>query len=69
MSLEPQSTGPAVLKPTDLRMLQRVLETTLPAGASAREREAHAATLVTLFKSGITSEDELVSTLTGSPGA
>jgi hypothetical protein len=62
-----QLKGRAVLTPIDIKMLQRVLEATLPAGASAKEREAHAATLVTLFKSGITREENLVSTFTGSP--
>lgn len=69
MGFEQQPKGGAVLKPTDIQMLQRVLEATLPGGASAREREAHAATLVTLFKSGITREENLLSTFSGSPAA
>jgi hypothetical protein len=70
--MERQQTSGTFFKPADiqmLQMLQRVLQTTLPVGASPREREAHAAKLVTLFKSGLTSEDKLVSAVTGSPGA
>lgn len=67
--MERQQTSGTFLKPADIQMLQRVPQTTLPVGASPREREAHAATLVTLFKSGLTSEDKLVSAVTGSPGA
>jgi len=69
MKFEQQPKGGAVLKPIDIQMLQRVLEATLPDGASAKEREAHAATLVTLFKSGITREENLISTFTGAPTA
>ena len=57
MRHEQQPKSGTVLRPTDIQVLQRVLEATLPAGASTKEREAHATTLVTLFKSGITREE------------
>jgi hypothetical protein len=65
MSMKQQAASAGILKPSDLELLRRVLEITLPAGASEKEREAHACTLITLFKSGVVREDELVETFTG----
>jgi hypothetical protein len=67
MSRKRQAASTGILKPSDLELLRHVLEITLPAGASAKEREAHACTLITLFKSGVVREDELVETFTGTP--
>ena len=64
MSRKRQAASTGILKPSDLELLRHVLEITLPAGASAKEREAHACTLITLFKSGVVREDELVETFT-----
>ncbi|MER9091518.1 hypothetical protein NKI34_10370 [Mesorhizobium sp. M0700] len=65
MSLKDRAAGAGIFKPSDLELLCRVLDTTLPEGASAREREAHAATIVTLFKAGIVEEADLVATFKG----
>jgi len=50
----------------DLEMLTRVLELTLPEGASDCERQAHAATLIHLFEAGITTEEALIAEVGGS---
>lgn len=65
MSFERRLRNAGILKPADVSMLRRLLETTLPVGASAKEREAHATTLVTLFRSGVTREGELLETFAG----
>ncbi|MES0100898.1 hypothetical protein [Mesorhizobium sp. M0019] len=65
MSLKHQAAYAGIFKPSDLELLCRVLDMTLPKGASAREREAHAATLVTLFKADIVEEADLVATFKG----
>jgi hypothetical protein len=47
------------LSPNDMTMIERVLAATTPAGASKKDREAQAATLVRLFQSGLVKEDDL----------
>ncbi|WP_027154416.1 hypothetical protein [Mesorhizobium sp. WSM2561] len=65
MSLTYQTARVGIFKPSDLELLSRVLDATLPKGASVKEREAHAATLVTLFNAGIVNEADLVATFMG----
>ncbi len=48
------------LSSRDLDLLSRVLEVTTPEGASEHERQARAATLVSLFQAGITTEEDLI---------
>lgn len=65
MRLQRQPDGEAILRPEDLDRLRRVLTATLPDGSSSAERDAHAATLIALFKGGITNEIALTETLLG----
>ena len=65
MELKREAAEPGVLKPRDLKMLERVLDRTLPAGSTAKERQFRAAILVNLFNNGTRTEAELVSTMLG----
>ncbi|QND60638.1 hypothetical protein [Mesorhizobium huakuii] len=56
MIFEYPMSNAGILKLGDVPLLWRPQRAPLPADASAKEREAHAATLMTLFKSGITGE-------------
>lgn len=53
------------LSSEDLNLLSRVLAVTTPDGASERERQARAATLVSLFQAGITTEEALIKEVGG----
>jgi len=65
MELKRDDAPCGVLNPRDLKMLQRVLDQTLPAGSTAQEREFRAAILVNLFNDGKQTEAELVSVMLG----
>jgi hypothetical protein len=65
MELKRDATPWCVLNPRDLKMLQRVLDRTLPAGSTPQEREFRAAILIHLFNDGKRSEAELVSAMLG----
>lgn len=47
------------IPPVDLEIMDRVLFAMLPEGASLREREALAATIVNLYRGGLRTEAEL----------
>ncbi|MCO5083895.1 MAG: hypothetical protein M9955_19835 [Rhizobiaceae bacterium] len=53
------------LSSSDLDMLTRVLDAMTPADATYEERHARAATIVTLFQSGLDTEEKLIAELMG----
>jgi hypothetical protein len=65
MELQRDDVFWGVIEPQDLKMLERVLEKTLPTGSTEKEREFRAAILVNLFNDGKRTEAELVGTMLG----
>ncbi len=65
MEMERKLPEAIAMRPEDLRMLERTLESVLPPGSTAAEREFRAATLVNLFRSGLRSEIALVRAVNG----
>ncbi|RWI57184.1 MAG: hypothetical protein EOR16_16585 [Mesorhizobium sp.] len=56
-----------ILKPGEVALLRRVLDTTLPEGSTQLERDFRATTLLNLFKGGMRTEAELIAAITGQP--